>query len=303
MTRRRGTAAAIALLLAASVAAAGCGVGPGDGVGEVELTVTRDYGAVPVLHRRLGVSESDTVMRALERGAEITTRYGGGFVQSIEGLEGGGAGDPAWFYYVNGLWAPLGAAEYDLHGDEEIWWDYRDWSVGERVAAAVGSWPQPFRDGYEGRRHPTVVLCRGGGPACGEVRRRLRGAGATLTGRDDGEAIRVLVGPWPRLSGDRDAALLASGVRRSGVFAEFGPGPGGTRLRGLDQEGEAVRAFGRDAGLVAATRREGEPPAWLVTGATAAAVRAAAGLLDAASLRDRYGVAVEDGEEAPLPLR
>ena len=43
-----GMAVAIALLPAA-LAAAGCGLGPGEGLGEVGLTVTRDYGAEPVL--------------------------------------------------------------------------------------------------------------------------------------------------------------------------------------------------------------------------------------------------------------
>src|ERR1051325_11732871 len=149
MTLRRGTAAAIALL--ATIAAAGCGFGPGKGVGEVELTVTRDYGSVPMLHRSLDdLTESDTVMRALERNPDITTRYGGGFVQSIDGFEGGGSGAREWFFYVNGLWSPIGAADFPLHGGEAVWWDYRDWSVGERVAAAVGSWPQPFAGGYEG---------------------------------------------------------------------------------------------------------------------------------------------------------
>ena len=85
--RGPGTAVAIALLLFAALAAAGCGLGPGKGLADVELTVTRDYGIVHVLHHKLGdVTESDTVMRALERSADISTRYGGGFVQSIEGL-------------------------------------------------------------------------------------------------------------------------------------------------------------------------------------------------------------------------
>ena len=35
-----------------------------------------------------GVTESDTVMRVLERSARVSTRYGGGFVQSIDGVEG-----------------------------------------------------------------------------------------------------------------------------------------------------------------------------------------------------------------------
>ncbi len=300
MTPRRGTAVAIALLSAA-LAAAGCGFGPGSGVGDVELTVTRDYGAVPVLHRRLDdLTESDTVMRVLERSVDISTRYGGGFVQSIDGLEGGGAGEAEWFFYVNGLWSPLGAAEYELDGGEEIWWDYRDWTVGERVAAAVGSWPQPFLDGYEGDRHPTAVICFEPGTACAEVRRRLRDAGARLA-PDTTDAIRVLVGAWARLRDDRDAELVDRGVTISGVFAQFSPD--GRALTVLDQKGRPAGRFGADAGLVAATRRETEPPVWLVTGTSSAGVAAAAALLDADSLRDHYAAVVEGGRETPLPLR
>lgn len=301
MTGRRGTAVAIALLLAAALAAAGCGLGPGEGVGDVELAVTRDYGTVPVLHRQVDdVTESDSVMRVLERSADIATRYGGGFVRSIDGLEGEGAGGHDWFFYVNGLWSPVGAADYPLHGGEAVWWDYRDWSVGERVAAAVGSWPQPFRSGYEGERHPTAVVCRVGGSACATARERLRGAGARLVGEDDGDAIRVLVGPWVRIDGDGDAALLDKGVRVSGVFAEFADA--GRELLGLDERGDVARHFGPDAGLVAALRREAEPPTWLVTGSTRAGVEAAVSLLDGPSLRDHYGVAVEAGTETVLPV-
>jgi Domain of unknown function (DUF4430) len=301
MTHRRGTAAALALLLAA-LAAAGCGLGRGGGVPDVELTVTRDYGTVPVLHRQVGeVTASDTVMRVLERNADITTRYGGGFVQSIDGLEGSGGGGNDWFFYVNGLWSPVGAADYPLDGGESIWWDYRDWTVGERVAAAVGAWPQPFVDGYEGARHPTAVICRGGAGACAEVTRRLRDAGATLVAGDADDAIRVLVGPWDRLHGDQDAELVDQGVRVSGVFAEFGAR--GRVLRGLDESGAAVRRFGHDTGLVAATRREDDPPTWFVTGTSEAGVAAAVDLLDAKSMRNHYAVAVEGGEETALPIR
>ena len=98
-------AVAIALPLAA-LAAAGCGLGPGRGLGDVSLTVTRDYGAEPVIAAKTDeVTESDTVMRVLDRNAEISTRYGGGFVQSIEGLEGeeGDGGPRDWFFYVNGV--------------------------------------------------------------------------------------------------------------------------------------------------------------------------------------------------------
>jgi hypothetical protein len=305
MTACRGTAAAIALLCVA-LAAAGCGLGPGEGIGEVELTVTRDYGAVSVLHRELGdATESDTVMRVLEGEANISTRYGGGFVQAIEGIEAQESVNRSldWFFYVNGVESTVGAADYRLRGGESVWWDYRDWSAAMRVPAVVGSWPQPFLGGYDGRRHPVVVECRGGGSACVAVHDSLAGAGVTVASGTADNAIRILVGPWARLRHDPAAAQIEGGPQTSGVFADFRSGRDGYSLQGLDEDGKPGRSFGADAGLVAATRRYSSPPLWVVSGTSAAGVEAAAGLLGPADLRDHYAVAVEGGEETPLPLR
>jgi uncharacterized protein DUF4430 len=301
--RSRGTAAAIALL-GAALAAAGCGLGAGAGIGSVELRVTRDFGATPMLRGSVEATESDTVMRILEGRAEIATRYGGGFVQSIEGLEAArGGGHPHdWFFYVNGIESPVGAADYALHGGERIWWDYRDWSATLHVPAVVGSWPAPLVGGYEGDRHPVVVECKGGGGACGRTRRALEAAAVRIASGSPEAAIRVLVGPWARLRSDPTAAEVEAGPGESGVFAEFGRAAAGYRLTGLDPGGDPARRFGPGAGLVAATRRYGGPPVWLVTGAMPAGVRAAAGLLSAAKLRDDYAVATEDGKETPLPV-
>ncbi len=317
----RRTAVVIALL-GAALAAAGCGFGAGKGVGDVTLTVTRDFGARRLLapHGE-AASESDTAMRLLDRETAISTRYGGGFVAAIDGLSEATRGGRrfAWFFYVNGVESPVGAADYPLHGGDAIWWDYRDWSAAESVPAVVGSWPQPFRDGYEGKRRPVAVECLGGGAACGEAMARLRrvsasqrragGAGGGLStagagaGAAPGGAIRVLVGPWARVRDDPAAAQLGEGPQVSGVFAEFAAGGGGGyRLEGLDEGGGDARAFGPAAGLVAATRRDGAPPVWLVTGVGPRGVDAAARLLDAPDLRDRYAVAVEDGQETPLPV-
>jgi hypothetical protein len=301
----RGTAVAIALLLAA-LAAAGCGLGPGKGLDDVELTVTRDYGTVPMLRREVGgVTESDTAMRVLERNAAIGTRYGGGFVQSIDGLEAQESVDRSldWFFYVDGVEATVGAADYPLHGGESVWWDYRNWGAAMRVPAVVGSWPEPFLDGYDGRRRPVAVECLGGGMSCATVRGRLESAGVSIASRSPEGAIRVLVGPWARLRRDPAAAQIEDGPQASGVFAEFGSAAGGYALDGLGEDGRPARSFGAAAGLVAATRRYEAPPVWVVTGAGPAGVRAAAGLLDAAGLRDHYAVAVERGKETPLPLR
>ena len=308
------------MALGAALATAGCGLGAGAGVGEVSLRVTRDFGAVQVtapVHDE--ASESDTVMRVLDRDAEIETSYGGRYVRSIAGVSEAARGGRRydWFFFVNGIEASVGAADFPLRGGEAIWWDYRDWSSALYVPAVVGSWPEPLLDGFEGRRHPVAVECRGGGVACGVVRSRLAEAGVEVVAGAPPDAIRLLVGPWARLRADPAAAQLERGPQVSGVYAEFAPTrrsgapfarigskrrTGSLDLVGLGQDGGVARRFGRGAGLVAATRRYDAPPVWLVTGVAARGVRAAADLLDAPDLRDRYAVATEAGRETPLPL-
>ncbi len=190
----------------------------------MRLTVTRDYGSEPVLERAVGgVTESDTAMRVLEGSAHVLTRYGGGFVQSIDGTEGevrDGASDD-WFFYVNGVESPVGAASYQLHGGETIWWDYRDWTAAQSVPAVVGSWPQPFAGGYEGRRRPVRVVCMGGGGSCARVRSRLERAGARVSGGAASAAIRVLVGPWAQVRGIRRPPRLKPDPRKAGSSPAF----------------------------------------------------------------------------------
>ncbi len=303
---RKGRFAALAVALAAAPACGGCGLGAGSGVGSVDYTVTRDYGRTVVLDKRIGdVKESDTVIRLLDRNATISTRYGGGFVQSIDGTAGGSSGGRYldWFFYVDGVESPEGAADRTLEGGDRVWWDYRDWTAAMHVPAVVGSWPQPFAGGYDGRRHPVRVECRGGGGACAIVRGRVAAAASAGTGRASGEPITVLVGPWRRLRSDPTAARVEQGPQTSGVFAGFERRPGGYVLRALDQTGRPVRELAAGTGLVAATRSYDSPPLWLVTGTDRQGVRAAARLLGGAELRNRYAVATRGDSAIGLPLR
>jgi len=148
-----------------------------------------------------------------------------------------------------------------------------------------------------------AVECLGGGNACGEVGERLEAEGVEVSTRPASDAIRVLVGPWARVRHDPAAAQVEHGPQASGVFADFHRVGNGYRLVGLDEAGDTAVAFGPDSGLVAATRRYEAPPVWIVAGTSGAGVGAAADLLDAADLRDHYAVAVDRGEETPLPLR
>jgi len=239
-------------------------------------------------------------MRLLDRNADISTRYGGRFVQSVDGLQGRSSGSRSfdWFFYVDGVESPVGAADYPLHAGYRVWWDYRDWTAAMRVPAVVGSFPEPFRDGYEGKRHPLRVLCRGGGNACSLAKERLPAAGA---GKAAGDPIRVLVGPWQRVRSDPAAALIDKGPADSGVFGGFVDRAGSWLLQPLDAAGRPAGSP-RSAGLVAATRDGDDPPTWVVTGTGPADVAAAARLLDAGDLRDRYAVATGGGNPTALPV-
>jgi Domain of unknown function (DUF4430) len=297
----RGLAGAVALSCAAAVA--GCGFGPGDSSeGTATLTVTRDYGSRALLETAdRDPPGSETVIRMLDREAEITTRYGGGFVQSIDGLAGGSSGGRRsdWFFYVNGVESDRGAAQVGVRGGDRIWWDYRDWSDAMRVPAVVGSWPEPFAQGSSvtGRRLPVTVDCATERPICATVAKRLTEEGAEAriergASGQGGRSPRLVVGPWGAIRGDFAAAL--GGPQASGVFATFGDDrPGGYELRLTNSRAEPACAYRAGAGLVAAVEAGGSDRAtWLVTGTDRAGVRRAAEALDPGDLRDRYAVAV-----------
>jgi hypothetical protein len=296
----RSLAAGLALCV---TAAAGCGIGPGQDEGDIELTVTRDYGQQVLLHQQDSINESDTVLRVLDRSTEITTRYGGGFVQSINGLAGGSSGGRRtdWFFYVNGIESPIGAGEYDLSEGDRIWWDHRDWTAAMRVPAVVGSWPEPFVHGFRGHRWPAILDCRSSASVCEAANRRLLPLGVRTSGPAI-DPIVVLVGKWAAVRTNRTAALLSDGPDQSGVFARFV----GTRrplLELLDDGGEPAGSIGKGGGLVAALRPGDGPPTWVVTGTDRTGVSAAADLLGDV-LRNHYAVATQPGAGAiGVPVR
>ena len=274
------------LLLAGLLAGiSGCGLGPGRTPGGVGLAVTDDFGRATVFDSGAPrVSGQDTVMRLLERNVTITTRYGGGFVQSIDGRSGGHVAERPidWFYYVNGSEAEKGAAATVVHPGDRVWWDRHDWGAAMDTPAVVGSFPEPFLHGRAGRRLPVRVDCLGADPGpCRMVAERLGAAGV------------------PALRRDPTAARLEGGPVSSGVYAR--PTASGASIELLDERGRRAQALGPAGGLVAATRSEGDMPVWVVTGTDSAGVRQAAGALRPEVLRHRFAVAVGPGASVALP--
>jgi hypothetical protein len=302
--RARTAVAALAVVLAC----AGCGLGPGPGTGAVDVNVTRSFGSQPI--RALSTAHvpgSETVMRMLERSLRVTTRYGGGFVQSIDGYSGSSA-ERDWFYYVNGVQAKQGAATTSVHHGDHIWWDLHDWHATNSIPAVVGSFPEPFLNGIDGKRYPTTLECGNGlASVCKRVLATMAAAhvpvSSQLIGTGSGpDTLGLVVGTWAEVRGELAAQLIAHGPGASGVYAHF-TGPGGDELALLDPSGNVVRTLGSGAGLIAATADSANAPTWLVTGTDAAGVSAAARAFTASALHDHFALAVDGTTQLPVPLQ
>jgi hypothetical protein len=216
------------------------------------------------------------------------------------------AGQPVdWFYFVNGVEATKGADATNVRSGDRIWWDRHDWSQTEGVPAVVGSFPEPFLHGIEGKRLAVHVECAAvAGYACRMVAARLRELGVSpTTGSIDGAAapsgLRVLVAPWASIGGLLGAQSLERGPRASGVYARFSAGGGELSL--LDAEGHTAAMLSAGAGLIAATRHGEDPPVWLVTGTDGQGVEHAARAFDQRTLEDRFAVALSANGAIPLP--
>jgi Domain of unknown function (DUF4430) len=307
VSRRVRTALAA---LAIALMCAGCGFGRGVAANGVDVRITENFGTHKLGDVHL-TKVAGTVMQALERSFKVSTKYGGGFVESVDGHSGAG-GDYDWFYYVNGIEAPKGAAATQVHKGDHVWWDLHDWKATDSIPAVVGSFPEPFTNGFGGQRYPTIVECVNGKSApCTTVTNELssfkipvsQSAPGYGTGND---SIDVVVGSWQKIDGELAAELVKYGPGASGVYARFVRD--GRKLELLDPNGDVAKTFGPDTGMVAAVNGNGPGnsnavPTWLITGTDAAGLAAASKAFNQSTLADRFALVVHDGHDYSAPYQ
>ena len=177
------------ILILALLCACGCGQAasaPPPGPRVASIWVTRDYGKT--LLRASRATPGQEAIKALERTADVSTAYGGRFVQGIDGLKGDQSRSQAWLYLINGVDPGVGAGDYTLHPGDVEWWDYRYWANMISTSAAIGAWPEPFLHGFDGHK-PRVEV---GGLSCaGDIAASLRQYGVHTVQRSSPYAVQV----------------------------------------------------------------------------------------------------------------
>ena len=159
MTRRLLTIGLGALALGALCFAVAAGAvrarSNHDDAGTARLWVTRDAGQTLLVSTT--VPAGQTLLRALRSRVSVETRFGGRFVQSIDGLAGEAGHRRDWFWFVNGFAGDRSAAEYRLRDGDIAWWDYRRWQSDAGRAVVAGAYPEPLLHGYDGHVRPVAV--------------------------------------------------------------------------------------------------------------------------------------------------
>ena len=164
MIRRAFLALAVLILLA------GCG-GAREEEGRATLWVTRDRGSELLVEAE--VDAGQTLLRALAAEADVGTRFGGRYVQSVNGISGSLGDQRDWFWFVNGYEGDRSAASYRLRDGDVAWLDYRAWEREGEARVVVGAFPEPFLHGYDGKTRVAVVRFEGSRTRATRFARRI----------------------------------------------------------------------------------------------------------------------------------
>ncbi len=288
----------------------------GDTGNTVTVVVTTDFGRELVLAQKIEIEADTSAMAALQMAAEVTTKYGGGYVESINGVsseypEADKKKD--WFFYVNGVASNLGARDYILRDSDVEHWDFRDWTYQQFIPAIIGDFPQPFLSGFQDKKKPTLVVYE---PAYSTEADAL-----VAMVQEYGVAEVSAVGS-DRLSNEakENSNLIIIAARENpliseldkvhkklGFFVSFKP----DGLTVLDAEGNTFDKLGEGSGLIQATQNpwnpggvgSGESVVWMVTGFDDDGVKSAVAALleNQDGLRYAFAAVIDKGQVVKIP--
>jgi len=260
---------------------------------QVRLIVTRDFGNQLLLDETVQAASDSTAMSLLQRIASIETSYGGGFVNSINGIRSGYSNGHRsrddWFISVNGITSNRGALDYILNDGDITHWDFHNWSFRQFIPATIGTFPEPFLHGYGGNIYPTIIVYSDGLNKSAEcLADTLKNAGV----------IDLTVMPLIELSSELKASaniiLIAESDsqpileindlwRRLGFYVHIGE----DFIEVYDEKGEIAEEYITSMGFIQATQNPWNPRGlgacenvlWIISGTDQSAIENAADIL------------------------
>ncbi|RKY69144.1 MAG: hypothetical protein DRQ24_11050 [Candidatus Latescibacterota bacterium] len=246
----------------------------------ITIIITQDFGKSIFLSKEVTIEGGESAMDVLNEVADITCIYGGGFVESINGVKSqyaGGEGERKdWFYYINGMLASVGATQYKLHSGDIEHWDFHDWRLDRMVTAIIGDYPEPFLHGYNGRVAETsIVYADEFYEAATGLQQSLEKQGVSISMKRFEELSEyekrshnlILIDTYE----NELIAELNANADQLGWFIEFD----GKYIITLDETGEKDTSFDH-GGVILATQNPWNPKGnwhcenvvWVVTGVT-----------------------------------
>ncbi len=293
-----------------------CGSQESSGEGssqDIEILITKDFGREKLVVEKVAYQENMTVMDVLTAVTEVETAYGGSYVKSIKGIEmdnGGISGlRKDWFYYLNGIFADMGALDYTLQGGDVIWWDYHSWVMSQGIKAVIGCYPCPFVRGYEGKEEQVLLVCT---ENYQEQATLLKDALAAYNisveiKEPEEEVLKnrkgpvIALGVWEQMQKSPYLKELNDNYKKTGTCAHFSA----ESLELQDERGEIVRDIEESAGLIAAVGDwSGGAPLWVVVGTDSKGLERALDVLinEPEKIKGLFSAAILQEQVVALPL-
>jgi len=276
----------------------------------VKVVVTTDFSKEVLLEQ--------SAIDALKMVAKVETKYGGGFINAINGIsseyEGIRKEKKDWFLFINGISSNVGAKDYILRDGDIEHWDFRDWSYHQFIPAIIGDFPQPLLGGYQNKVKPTVIVY--GDDRFEESARSLveklneLGVKETsvqnfsqLTEKGQEQSNLILLGT----KDEEFISELNDNYNKLGFYAYFVQ----EKLVVLDARGEVVSEYVAGNGLIQATQNpwnpkgigSGESVVWVVSGTDEDGVENAIQALTSryADFQYAYAVVITEGKIVRVP--
>jgi len=306
-------AVALAVTSLFAILLCGCQSQPSGEI-EVKVIVTRNFGNELMLDESVVLDDGANALDALEIVATVETKYGGGFIEAINGIRSQysqGKAKKDWFFYMNGMSANVGLMDYELSEGDVEHWDFHDWSFHAFIPAIIGDFPQPFVGGYQGKNRPAIVVYdEGFGDAASDLAGELAKMGVQdvraqaaneLSSQDKEHSNLMLLG-----TEDLDLISELNENRKLGFYVHFEEG----RVVVYDSQGNKAR-YESECGLIQATQNPWnskgigacENVVWMVSGTSESQVQNAIDILanDHERFRYAYATVIVGGEVIKVP--